>query len=797
MRRLAIILLMLWVAVGSMFGSLTVTRYDDTDGLPDWHTSGILQDDTGLIWIATWSGLSRYDGYEFIKIPVAAPDGTRSMSQRICAMFLGSDGNIRCRLDDGTLCVFNTRTYSWAVETQEQWNSDFTERRQSLGKLTAAESQKVADAGLDGVRYSGRDRQGNIWALTHFGLARLTEKSHLAKEVEELGNSSVRAYMLDRDRRLWLTTKDDGVIRIYRPDGTLDGYLGADGSVHREYIRFGAAPYCILQTGKGTVWIGTKPGVLFQLLKKASSKWDIRQIETGSGGIDDMAEDQDGRLWVATRDSGIFCITQPDRPEPQIVKNFDGYPTPYAFVRRLYVTRQGLFLCGTNDGLVVAEVKGRRLRDVRFRIHRPERGRHDCLSASMVRDFCEDGCGNIYIVTSNGVDRINSASLLSCSASFEHIKGLTDDVLSIETYGRRQILVHRNYVSLYDTVSRQSVRLDANYWGDSPRFNETGPLHLGEGRWLFGCEHGAFLTDERGWLIAEEAPPLIFTSVTIGGQSPDCTITAWDTLRLAPDQRNLSLTYAALDYSAGSNIRYRTSLTDGDWTETGCDRTLTFYNLSPGTYNLEVCSTDAFGRWTDNTRRLVIVAEPAFKETPTAKMLLIVFIVTVLGAVTYTVFYIRALRRQRQQTLDAYLELISQREERVQVSDPPGRSETVAYAPEMKPEDEVFMQRLMAYVEENIGNAESSVIDMASGCACSESSLYRKTHALLGVSPGNFLQEARLKHAARLLTATDTSVTDIAYESGFTDPKYFSKCFKKRFELSPSEFRIQKRKENS
>lgn len=115
-----------------------------------------------------------------------------------------------------------------------------------------------------------------------------------------------------------------------------------------------------------------------------------------------------------------------------------------------------------------------------------------------------------------------------------------------------------------------------------------------------------------------------------------------------------------------------------------------------------------------------------------------------------------------------------------------GHSEQTTNA--RRPEDEAFMRRVMAYVEENIGNSDANVSEMAAEAAVSETSLYRKMHSLLGVSPGSFMQEARLVRASELLKET-SSVSDVAYACGFENPKYFSKCFKKRFGLSPSDYR--------
>ena len=60
----------------------------------------------------------------------------------------------------------------------------------------------------------------------------------------------------------------------------------------------------------------------------------------------------------------------------------------------------------------------------------------------------------------------------------------------------------------------------------------------------------------------------------------------------------------------------------------------------------------------------------------------------------------------------------------------------------------------------------------------------------MGTSPMEFLREARIRKATLLLTNTGKSISEIAYGCGFSDPKYFSKCFKATTGKTPSEFKI-------
>lgn len=72
--------------------------------------------------------------------------------------------------------------------------------------------------------------------------------------------------------------------------------------------------------------------------------------------------------------------------------------------------------------------------------------------------------------------------------------------------------------------------------------------------------------------------------------------------------------------------------------------------------------------------------------------------------------------------------------------------------------------------------------------------LYRKVKSLTGMTPVELLRKYRLSRGRQLLETTDLSISEIAYDVGFTAPSYFAKCFKDEFGISPGEVRQAKEK---
>ncbi len=106
----------------------------------------------------------------------------------------------------------------------------------------------------------------------------------------------------------------------------------------------------------------------------------------------------------------------------------------------------------------------------------------------------------------------------------------------------------------------------------------------------------------------------------------------------------------------------------------------------------------------------------------------------------------------------------------------------------LAPEDEKFLDGLINYIESVWANPNLKVDDFSRPLGCSKSQLYRKLISLTGQSPNAFIKEYRLKEALKLLNKNSGNVSEIAFETGFTSPSYFSKCFQKRYGHSPSDY---------
>lgn len=102
--------------------------------------------------------------------------------------------------------------------------------------------------------------------------------------------------------------------------------------------------------------------------------------------------------------------------------------------------------------------------------------------------------------------------------------------------------------------------------------------------------------------------------------------------------------------------------------------------------------------------------------------------------------------------------------------------------------DEEFLKRLDKVMEENIGNSDFDITEMASQMFMSRTGLNRKIRGIFNLTPNNYIKIERLKKAAYLMKTKNYKVNEVCYLVGFTSPSYFTQCFYKQFGLLPKEF---------
>ena len=148
---------------------------------------------------------------------------------------------------------------------------------------------------------------------------------------------------------------------------------------------------------------------------------------------------------------------------------------------------------------------------------------------------------------------------------------------------------------------------------------------------------------------------------------------------------------------------------------------------------------------------------------------------------TYLKARVGNLLQQRMKLQESYRENL--------MNDPLGLVAEDAERPKMSASDQKFMDDLMELMEKNMDNGELIVDDLVRELAVSRSVFFKKLKTLTGLAPIEFIKGVRLKRAAQLIMKGDYNMTQISYMVGINDPRYFSKCFKQKFGMTPTEFK--------
>ena len=826
-----------------------VTHFDEFSGMAQWYVTQIVQDKQVMMWFATLNGLNRYDGYEFECFKSQAGDGVNMPSDRIRDIVLDDDGNLLC-LYDGHVFRFNVRLckYNALPDKEEQAMLEMFQRRaeknrniqgipfihkdawgvtwqiQRNGTIQYKTSEYAEWVTYHpniepnpSLFYSMTDRDGNIWMRSEYGAYKFTFRQKPYTIFPQEKPSQVRCFFLDQKGRYWITTRDDATIRIYDRNNNLLGYVGQTGHLHHSYISFGSPIYHISQDHNGTYWLSSKPDGLYRLKETPNGTFTVEQFRHSDNNPNSLpnnelyftATDQLGRLWIATFNKGIACVEHPQEQNITFLHEGNGLNYPKntgTKLRQIFITDKGVLLAASTTGLIVADVSKKNIRQIQFKIHSRDAQRSSSLNNNATMYVLEDSKHRIFVCTeSGGINQIISKNLLQDKLEFKHFDtstGLPSDITlsAIEEDDHLLIVSSNQLIKLYPDKN-YSENFNPYFWQEKFRFSDAIPLLLPDGKRIFGLQNGAFVISPDALHKNDDVPPLALTAISIENGIPNHAVNSLDTLILNSKERNFTINFSALTYAENGDIHYAFKMGNDNvpWNNVGETNSATFLDLRPGTYHLKIRSTNSDGVWVDNTRTLTIIVKPKFLETKWAKLLWVLLIALVGYLIYRTYRHITQLSKKQRETYEAYLALLNEQPIQNDGKTPdqktsedhfphPEELSTEERVPKLKPEDDAFMKRAMKFIEEHIGDPDISIGDMADATATSRSGLNRKMKSLLGVTPLDFIRGARIRKACGMLEE-GMSVNDVAYGCGFSDPKYFGKCFKAEMGKTPTEYK--------
>lgn len=515
------------------------------------------------------------------------------------------------------------------------------------------------------VRLYTLDNQGNCW----FATARGVEKISFFPQSYEFNQTDyeaeTRAFLRDSDNRLWAASKSN-FIQIYAPDGKLEGYLSQQGNLVKEKQPFFSGAYTMLEDQDGDIWLGTKEAGLFRLKKTTTGQYAIRHFEhhdndpysLSNNSIYSIFQDSRKNIWIGCYGGGLNLLTQDENGKIKFIHSnneLKNYPTAFGMkVRHIAEAAGGVILVGTTNGLLTFSNHFEYLEEIKFYRNSRIAGNKNSLSANDIMHIYTDKHKTTYVASfTGGIHKIISTDLLSDRIQFKNYDkthGLASDlVLSMieDTQGQLWI-VSEIALSKFNPAKETFENYELSSVYQEFNFSEAIPTVNARGQIVLGTDKGFLEIMPEKMRKSEYVPPIVFTGLKIQGHPASNSIDNLKELELKPSQRNVTFQFAALDYVNPKEISYAYRLQglEEEWNEADNNRSASYINLPAGKYQLQIKSTNSDGVWVNNVRTLHIHVLPTFWETYWSWLLYFILFILFTASIVYVLFYIYRLRHR-------------------------------------------------------------------------------------------------------------------------------------------------------
>jgi len=548
------------------------------------------------------------------------------------------------------------------------------------------------------------------------------------KGIEEIYKLTVNAITAIGDE-LWMATSRGILIWKEGSEGELLS-AATTPPLRDAYVN------AIYRQKNGVVWVGQSGQACVLYDKTRGQRLTMRAGDDDFSLCDVRAisEDRQGRIWIATDNEGIISVSGDSR-RPQTLAYRHYHPKngkyPIDDATACYEdSHHRLWAISNSGGLFLYNRETDRFDPVNERYH---------IDGGRVYTIEEDETGSLWLTTEQALVRLTFTD--------------GDEQPAVATYGREDgLLTMRSW-------PRASFRHGKEFF-------------FGNGRGFF-----AFTLSPRLAALSSQKPRFVVTNPLF---AKEMTIPA--------DKDRFTVEFALLTYSHQQHVHYMYRLEgyDSRWHDVGTHQhSISFQNLPPGTYRLHLKARDSYGRWTPLPYPITISVLPPWYRTWWAYMIYLLLLTATVYATTQ--WYKNRIKRrarlqQRVNELLHYRELVVMQ----QFNDQKAIS---AEEREHTSPDEQFLSRAIDLIKQHIDDSEYDREQFASDMCVSSSTLYNKLRALTGQTVTGFINSVRLKEARRIARENPTiSVAELSMAVGFNTPKYFTKLFKKEFDLLPSEY---------
>lgn len=648
------------------------------DSLSDRTVRDIFCDSAGKVWIATYNGISRYDGNKFtsfldkeesvfaMTIDEAGPGmlviGTWGSG---VIVFSTESGEHYTRLlSDNRIYIIkkDSKNHFWAGT----WGGGLF-YFDSLDNIKKNKSSNFVfnndnkySLGNDIVYSVFEDKSGLMWIGTNGGgISKLNQLQkdnrylYFTGRPGSIANDRFRSMMMDREENLWLGSYNNGLYLFNSESREIKHYINIPddfNSISNNVIN------SIFTDSRGNVWVLTNSGFNRADLKNSrfehyyftdnTIKQDKKVYPTGSAiGSNEIfyaiAEDDEGKLWLGSYNDGVYVWdTETGETEQYSIYSPEGKRLSDNMVYSIVKDNTGLMWIGTNNGLNSYDPETGVMKNYFHDASNPNSLCHD-----NVRFLYCDLSGNVWIGTTGGglslFDRERGIFInFNKKDGLEHntIIGLTEDrkgnIIAVTLRGISLIEKKPENKFTVTSLTYQFGLSGVDFKGGVSR-DRSGKIYI-------AATGEIYRLDTSFYYLNIFNPEIVITNLKIFDKSYieiyGKNIFSEDEISLNWDENYLSFDFTSIDYTFPSGRKYKYMLEgfDRGWIYSGERNFVGYTSIPPGRYKFRVTGTNSSGYWSTNEASLDINIIPPFYKTPSAYVIYVLLV----SAVFYGIFMI-------------------------------------------------------------------------------------------------------------------------------------------------------------
>lgn len=704
----------------------------------------------------------------------------------------------------------------------EKWEKLLPQESDSIMSET-----KFCDTGQHGVFILSR--AGHLY---HYDRSKRAMTDLKSGGYEALGAERLTFYDIhaDYDGNIWLSS-GNGLYKINYPTGKFNLIYPDIIPSRQDNDNDNTGIRALFRTKDGMLMVGSR-GERLKVIDPATGT-TVHTFGNEVQNIYHIMQDSNGNIWISSKGNGLIKATPTDNNATRYTCEYFRHDpdNPYSISSdRVYYTKQDhngrIWVCTYGGGINLIEtVKGTTI----FHNHANsfENYPHGDLYIN-VRAIEEDNNHNLWASTTNGMIHIHpSADNDLRKTIFETSNRIGEDIYSMYRDSNGDIWLGMlgnglNKITGYDEASHSPILQqygsnskwrdktvgtiiqdrqgdlwicsdnelasldirtgainDYDQYAGFPRVHiEDNTVAMSpDGKLLLGCKEGllTFSPEQLKRSTGKKYNTFIVNMRVMNSCLQhfkpaiyDKNIYYADTIVLEHDQNMFSLSFATLKFYNHSQLSY-TYLLEGHeehWHISDNSNMASYSNVAPGTYTFRV---HAIGDDYPERKLTIIVLPPWWATWWAYTIYLLLFIAAALAAFRLVTYIIKM---RNEIYIHKRMEAIKSQVLQQRTAE----------------EEHEFVSKVKKLVEDNIA-LDLSVDAMAEEMGLSRSAFFKKLKALTGKSPVDFVKDIRLNTAAHLIDTTTMGITEIAYQVGFNDPGYFGKCFRKKFEMTPKEYR--------